>query len=120
KPGSRGLDQRRQQRDKNDRQYHQREVALNHRNVAEQISRGDEKSDPEKAPQNAEDEKARVIHPPDAGDERRKSADDGHEARDDHRLDAVSLVKFARTVEVLAVEPARAFAVEDFRPDNIA
>ena len=119
-PRPRSFNQRRQDRNEDDRQNHQREVLLHHRNVPEQVAGRNEAPDPQETPEHAESQEAQVVHPPDARDERGEGADDGHEARDDDRLDAVFLVELMGALQVRAVEPARAFAAEDLRPDEIA
>src|SRR5450759_2956764 len=78
----------------------QREVPLHERDVAEIIAAEHEKPDPERTARKTVEQKPRVGHAANAGNERREGAHDRQEAREDHGLAAELFVKAMRALEV--------------------
>ena len=110
------LDDAGQDRDDDDHHDDEREVALDHRDVAEQVAPDDEDHDPGDAADDVVEDETAVVHAADPGDERRERADDRHEPGDDDGLPAVFFVEPVRALEVLPVQKARALPLKTFGP----
>src|SRR5438874_9755268 len=85
------------------------------RSAAQVIPARETDRDPEERADDAEGEKADVVHLANAGDERGEGADDRDETRQDHRLTAVLLVERLGVQQVLFVKKARIFTLKNRR-----
>src|SRR5688572_20655184 len=113
------LEADRQQRDQDHADDREPEVLLDDGRIAEEEAQKPEAPDPNDAAEDVEREKARIVHSPDAGDERRERAHDRHEAREHDGLAAVHLVEALRPQEMLSLQPPTVLR-EHARPDRTA
>jgi len=101
------LDHPRQDRDEDDRHDQVVQVALHHRQVAEEIAGVAEQGDPGDGADHVVGGEAAVGHVAHAGDEGGEGAHDGHEAGEDDGLAAVSGVEGLGDLQMAAAEDLR-------------
>lgn len=91
-------------RNNDDRHDHQRKIISHHRDIAEKITCKCERKYPENSPGNIIDKKFAVGHAADAGNKRRKGADDRNEAGNDNGLPAVPFIKLMGAFQMLLLK----------------
>lgn len=94
-------------------QKNQGKVLLDEGNVPEEVARADDGNGPDHGSRSAEEFKAQVVHARRAGNQGRKRANDGNEARKKNGFAAVAHIEAVRMLELLGINPADA-AVVDF------
>ena len=102
------LEHHRQHRYGNDAERDQREVVFDDGHVAEDVARPHADCHPADTARDVVEKERAGLHFRCARDERKKRADDGHEARENHGLSAVQLEEFMGPFDVVGVdEPVR-------------
>jgi hypothetical protein len=107
----------RNQRNQDDADDHQAQVLLDPGQIGEKITGQRQGHHPADGPEQVEKQKTRVVHRPDAGNERREGAQQGQKTGNHQRLAAVPFVEKPRLEQRVPVEKARILPLEDLRPD---
>src|SRR5215213_639138 len=84
--------------------------------ATQKVAAENHREDPEKSAYDVVDDEGAVRHLRRTGDNRRKGADDGDEARDDDGLAAVLLIKGVRFLQVARLKEQRFRTLEKMRP----